>query len=83
MRQHIRQRRQNFFLLALPAAFEQLLALARHAGNHQAAAVQHADQAAQFFEGDFLRRKLLFEALRSSSRLVSPSSKFRMANSSS
>ena len=43
------------------AALEQLPPLARHVGDHQPAAVQHADELAELFEADLLRGELLFE----------------------
>ena len=39
------------------------MSLAGRVGDHQAAAVQHAEELLQLFEGDFLRRKLGLEPL--------------------
>ena len=45
------------------AAFEQLPALPRHAGEDQPAAVQHAQETVQLFQRDLLRRILLLETV--------------------
>ena len=37
--------------------------LARHAGHHQPAAVQHAQEVVQLLEGDLLRGEFVLEAL--------------------
>ena len=59
----IGQGAQEFLPAAFAAALEQLLALAAHGGDHQPAAVQHAEELLEFFQGDLLRGKLLFEAV--------------------
>ena len=41
--------------LRFAAALAQLLALAGHVGDHQAAAVQHADEVVQLLDRDLLR----------------------------
>src|SRR5262249_3386929 len=62
-RQKIRQRRHELLFLPLPAQLQKLLPLSRHAGNHKAALMQHADQPAELLERDLLRRKLLLKAI--------------------
>ncbi len=59
----VRQRGDEFLAAALAAAFEQLFALAAHAGDHQPAAVQHAEELLQLVEGDLLRRKFVLKAV--------------------
>ena len=49
--------RQQLLAASFAAALAELLALAGDVGDHQAAAVQHADELLQLFDRDLLRRK--------------------------
>ena len=51
----------EFLAAAFAAALEQLLALAAHGGDHQPAAVQHAQELLQLVQGDLLRGELVLE----------------------
>ena len=50
-------------MVAFVAAFDELLALAGGVGDHQPAAVQHADELLQLFGADRLRREVALETL--------------------
>ena len=54
---------QPLFALPFVAAFDELLALPGGVGDHQAAAVEHADELLQLLGADRLRRKLALEPL--------------------
>ena len=62
-RQDIGGGRDQFLLLFFAAAFDELLALAGGVGDHQAAAVEHADELLQLLGADGLRREVAFETL--------------------
>jgi hypothetical protein len=62
-RKDVGQRGQALLFGALVAALDQLLALAGGIGDHQPAAVKHADELLQLLGADGLRRKLALEAL--------------------
>ena len=53
----------HLLLLAFAAPFDELLALTRRVGDHESAAVQHADELLQLLGANGLRRKLLLEPL--------------------
>ncbi len=61
--ENVRQGGQELLAAALAAALEQLLSLAAHGGDHQPAAMQHAEELLQLVKSHFLRRKLVFEAV--------------------
>ena len=62
-REDVGERRHPLLALALVAALDELLALAGGVGDHQAAAVQHADELLQLFGADRLRREVALEPL--------------------
>src|SRR3954453_12175296 len=54
-RQHVRDGLHQLLLLFFAAAFDELFALTSGVGDHQTAAVEHADELLEFFSADSLR----------------------------
>ena len=62
-RQDVAERGEQLLALLLVAALLELPALPRRVGQHQAAAVEHADEVLQLLDADGLRRELGLEPL--------------------